>query len=125
MRWWPIRKRNDDLARELRSDLELEEEEQQGRGLSKEDVHHAAQRAFGNATLIREQIHEVWGWARFERLLQDLRYVIRQLSRSPGFASVCLITLALGIGANTAMFSVVQGVILAPLPFPEANRLVF
>jgi hypothetical protein len=58
-------------------------------------------------------------------MLQDLRYTLRQLRRSPGFASVCLITLALGIGANTAMFSVVQGVILAPLSFPQANHLVF
>lgn len=125
MRWWQIRKRDADLDRELRSDLELEEEEQQERGLPHNEARFAAQRSFGNVALIRDQTHEAWGWARVEHLRQDLRYAFRQLRRSPGFASVCLITLAIGIGANTAMFSVVQGVILAPLPFPQANRLLF
>jgi predicted permease len=125
MKWWQLRKRNADLERELQSDLELEEEEQREKGLPPEEARYAARRAFGNPTLIREQTHEAWGWAPFERLAQDIRYTLRQLRRTPGFASVCLITLALGIGANTAMFSVVQGVILAPLPFPQANRLMF
>jgi len=125
MQWWPVRRRNEDLARELRSDLELEEEEQRSRGLSPEEAHYAARRALGNQALIREQAHEAWGWAPLERSVQDLRFALRQLRKSPGFTSVCLITLALGIGANTSMFSVVQGVILAPLPFPHANRLLF
>lgn len=125
MRWWQIRKRNMDLERELRSDLELEEEEQRENGLPPEEARYAARRAFGSTALIKDQTHEAWGSAPFERLWQDLRYALRQLTRSPGFTSLCLITLALGIGANTAMFSVVQGVILAPLPFPQANRLIF
>ena len=80
MRWWQIRKRDDDLERELRSDLELEEEEQRERDPSSEAARYAARRAFGNTTLIKEQTHEAWGWAPFERLSQDLRYALRQAS---------------------------------------------
>jgi hypothetical protein len=78
MRWWQVKKRDADLERELRSDLDLEEEEQQReQGLSPENARYAARRALGNAALIREQTHEAWGWATFERLGRtfDLRFV--------------------------------------------------
>jgi hypothetical protein len=74
MKWWQLTKRDADLERELRSDLELEEEEQRENGLSPEEARHAARRAFGNTTLIRQQTHEAWGWTPVERLLQDARY---------------------------------------------------
>ncbi len=124
MRFWQIKKRDADLERELRSDLELEEEEQREQGLSPDEARFAARRAFGNATLIREQTHEVWGLAGLERLWQNVRYAIRQLPRSPGFSLVTVLTLALGIGATTAIFTLVYDVMLRPLPFAQSQQLV-
>jgi putative ABC transport system permease protein len=124
MHWWRIRKRDADIERELRSDLELEEEEQCEKGLPAEEARYAARRALGNTTLIREQTHEVWGWAPFERVWQDVRYGLRQLHRSPGFTGAILATLTLGIGATTAIFTIVYATLLRSLPYPEADRIV-
>ncbi len=124
MRWWQIGRRNADLERELQSDLELEEEEQRDNGLSAEEAPYAARRAFGNPTLIREQTHEAWGWATFERFLRDVRYAFRQLRKNAGFAAICVITLALGIGGATTIFSVVDSLLLRPLPYPNAAHIV-
>jgi predicted permease len=124
MKWWQIRRRDADLDRELQSDLELEEEEQREAGLSPEKAGYAAQRAFGNTTLIREQTRDAWGWTPFERLWQDFRYALRQLQRSPGFAITTILILALGIGAVTAVFSLIDTALLKMLPVREPEQLV-
>ena len=125
MRWWQIEKRNADLERELRADLELEEQEQRERVLSPKDARFAARRAFGNEALVKEQTHETWGWTPVEHFVQDLRYALRQLARSPGFAIATVLILALGIGATTAIFSLVNAVLLRPLQFPDQARLMW
>jgi hypothetical protein len=83
MSWWQLKKRSADLERELRSDIELEEEEQRENDLPLEDAHYAARRAFGNATLIKEHTRETWGGMWIERLLRDLRFALRQLAKIP------------------------------------------
>ena len=124
MRWWRMRKRDSDLDREIQSDLELEEEEQRERGVSPEEARYAAKRAFGNAALIKDQTREAWGWMPAEHLWQDIRHALRRLGRTPGFAITVLLTLAVGIGANAAVFSVINRVLLHPLPYPESDRVV-
>jgi predicted permease len=124
MKWWQLKKRDADLERELRSDLELEEEEQRERGLSPEEARYAALRAFGNPTLIREHTRAVWSWDRLENLLRDLRISVRTLFRSPGFSVIAVLVMALCIGAATSLFTVVRSVLLRPLPFRDPPRLV-
>jgi predicted permease len=124
VKWWHIRKRDADLERELRSDLELEEEEQREGGISEEEARYAALRAFGNPALIREQTRAVWSWNWFECLARDLRLSLRSLHRTPGFTVIVILVMALGIGANVALFTVVRGVLLKSLPFDDPDRLV-
>jgi predicted permease len=124
VKWWQIRKKDADLDRELRSGLELEEEEQREGGISPADARYAALRAFGNPTLIREQTRTVWSWNWLESAARDLRLSLRTLGRTPGFTVIAILVMALGIGANVALFAVVRGVLLKPLPFHDPDRLV-
>src|SRR5580693_8841124 len=129
MSWWQMirwrsKNRDEDVERELRSDLELEEEEQRDAGISKEEAHYSALRAFGNPALIREQTLSVWWWNWLESLVRDFRFSLRTLRRTPGFTVIAILVMALGIGANVALFTVVRGVLLKPLPFHDPDRLV-
>ena len=124
MRWWRRKDREEDLQRELRSDLELEATEQREKSLSPDEARYAAQRAFGNTTLVKEEVREMWGWAWSERLVQDLAYAVRLFRRAPCFSAIVVLTLALGIGANTAAFSILNAVLLQPLPYRNPDRLI-
>jgi predicted permease len=121
---WKRSRRETDLDRELRAHLELEAEEQRDNCVTPEQARDAARRALGNTTLIRENTRETWGGMWLDRFVQDLRYGCRMLNRNRGFAGVAILTAALGIGANTSIFSVVDAVLLRRLPYRDAGRLV-
>ena len=113
-----------DLAEEMGTHLEEKTEQLIREGMSREEAEHAARRAFGNATLMEERGREAWQWRRVENLWADMKYAMRQMAKSPGFAVTAVLTLALGIGANTGIFTLMHALLLKSLPIPEPDRLV-
>lgn len=118
------RRVNEEMRIEIDAHLELLTERYQRQGLTRHDAYLAARRQFGSIVGLRQHIHEANGIIWADHLVQDVRHALRQLARSPAFAAVVVITLALGIGSTTAIFSVVEAVLLRPLPYPESDRIV-
>ena len=111
------------LDEDVRAHLEMLIEENLRRGMDLEEARYAALRQFGNVSCMKEECRETWSIRIIEELIQDVRYGLRQLRRNPGFMTVAVLTLALGIGANTAIFSVVYGALLNPFPFTDSHRM--
>ena len=116
------------LAKELDGEIQFHLDEliaeNVGAGMSPKEARSAALRTFGNSTALREEAREAWGWTWLEQLLQDVRYALRQLRKTPGFTATVVVTLALGIGANAAIFTLMDGLMMRSLPVADPKTLV-
>ena len=122
--WWLKRRRKEDeLREELEFHLSEEADDRQAEGLTVEQARHAARRDLGNVTLVREEARTMWTWTVVEQLAQDVRYALRTMIRNPAFSGLAVLTLALGIGANTAIYSFMDSILLRSLPVADPASL--
>src|SRR5258708_560603 len=112
-----------DLSEEMQEHLDEKIEELIAGGMTRNEASDAARREFGNPTLLEERGREAWQWRTIENILFDFRYAFRQLRRNPGFTLTVLVTLTLAIGVNSAAFTMVNALLLRPLPYPTPDRL--
>src|SRR4051812_22233854 len=118
------RSRYDDLSISIQEHIAEKIEELVESGMPRRQAEQIARREFGNVLLTEQRSREVWQWPALESILADLKFTLRRLRNSPGFAITVLLTLAIGIGANTAVFTVINRVLINPLPYPDSDRLV-
>src|ERR1700730_1478423 len=120
---WRRRNLDRELDDEVAFHLKMREENNRRAGMDATEARYAARRQFGNTTTVKENTVTLWRWSVLDSIRQDLRYATRSLRKNPGFTAVAVLTLALGIGAPTAIFSVIDSVMLQPLPFTQPDRL--
>src|SRR5882672_1059192 len=122
--WWRRKRQERELEEEVRRHLEMAAKEREERGEDKREAERAARREFGNVGLVKEVTRDVWGRRWLRDVAADARYGLRILLKNPGFTIVAILSLALGIGATTAVFSVVYGVLVNPYPYANSDRMV-